>query len=93
MRNLITENEIENIALSYLHYLGFEYMHGADIAPDGEHPERQYSEVVLATRLRDAIYKLNPHPLPPSRHFFAKVDERENRRIRNNLYICRKSSL
>jgi type I restriction enzyme R subunit len=34
---------------------------GTDIAPDGEHPERQYSEVTLTTRLRDAIDKLNPN--------------------------------
>ena len=57
----ITENEIENIALSYLQNLGYKYVCGADIAPDGEHPERQYSEVVLTTRLRDAIDKLNPN--------------------------------
>ncbi len=60
MRNSITENEIEDIALSYLQNLGYSYLIGTDISPDGEHPERQYSEVVLITRLRDAIDKLNP---------------------------------
>jgi len=60
MRNSITENEIEEIALSYLESLGYSYLLGTDISPDGEHPERQYNEVVLATRLRDAIDKLNP---------------------------------
>jgi len=60
MRNSITENEIEEIALSYLERLGYSYLLGTDISPDGEHPERQYNEVVLATRLRDAIDKLNP---------------------------------
>lgn len=60
MRNSITENEIEEIALSYLQSLGYSYILGTDISPDGEHPERQYNEVVLATRLRDAIDKLNP---------------------------------
>lgn len=60
MRNSITENEIEKIALSYLESLGYSYLLGTDISPDGEHPERQYNEVVLATRLRDAIDKLNP---------------------------------
>ena len=61
MRNSITENEIEDIALSYLRNLGYSYLLGTDISPDGEHPERQYNEVVLATRLRDAIDKLNPN--------------------------------
>ncbi|MDD3050179.1 MAG: type I restriction endonuclease subunit R [Candidatus Cloacimonetes bacterium] len=61
MRNSITENEIEDIALSYLQGLGYSYLLGTEISPDGEHPERQYNEVVLATRLRDAIDKLNPN--------------------------------
>ncbi|MGE0079304.1 MAG: type I restriction endonuclease subunit R [Bacteroidales bacterium] len=60
MRNSITENEIEEIALSYLQSLGYSNVLGTDISPDGEHPERQYNEVVMATRLRDAIDKLNP---------------------------------
>jgi type I restriction enzyme R subunit len=60
MRHSITENEIEDIALSYLESLGYSYLLGTVISPDGEHPERQYNEVVLATRLRDAIDKLNP---------------------------------
>ena len=60
MKNSITENEIEEIALSYLQSLGYNYLNGLVISPDGEHPERQYSDVVLATRLRDAIDKLNP---------------------------------
>ncbi|MDO9153605.1 MAG: type I restriction endonuclease subunit R [Paludibacter sp.] len=56
----ITENEIEEIALSYLQNLGYSYILGTDISPDGEHTERQYTDVVLTTRLRDAIDKLNP---------------------------------
>ncbi|MBI1185255.1 HsdR family type I site-specific deoxyribonuclease [bacterium] len=60
MRNSISENEIEEIALGYLQSLGYSYILGTDISPDGDHPERQYNEVVLTTRLRDAIDKLNP---------------------------------
>ena len=60
MRNSITENEIEEIALSYLQNLGYTYLNGVTISPDGDHPERQYTDVVLTTRLRDAIDKLNP---------------------------------
>ncbi len=59
MRNSISENEIEEIALSYLQSLGYGYVLGTDISPDGDHPERTYNEVVLTTRLRDAIDKLN----------------------------------
>jgi type I restriction enzyme R subunit len=56
----ITENDIEQIALSYLKSLGYTHVWGPDISPDGDHPERQYNQVVLITRLRDAIDKLNP---------------------------------
>jgi type I restriction enzyme R subunit len=58
--NPITENEIEQIGLSHLALMGYTVLNGLDIAPDGEHPERKYNEVVLVTRLRDAIDKLNP---------------------------------
>ena len=61
MKNSITENEIEQIALSYLQNLGYSYLNGLEISPDGEHPERQYTDVVLVIRLRDAIDKLNPN--------------------------------
>jgi type I restriction enzyme R subunit len=60
MRNSISENEIEEIALSILQGLGYQYLNGLVISPDSEHPERQYTEVVLTRRLRDAIDKLNP---------------------------------
>lgn len=59
--NVITENEIEMISLGYFEQLGYSALSGPDIAPDGEHPERKsYLDVVLITRLRDAIDKLNP---------------------------------
>jgi type I restriction enzyme R subunit len=59
MRNSISENEIEDIALGYLQSLEYGYVLGTDISPDGDHPERTYNDVVLITRLRDAIDKLN----------------------------------
>ncbi|HPR17696.1 MAG TPA: type I restriction endonuclease subunit R [Candidatus Cloacimonadota bacterium] len=61
MKNSITENEIEEIALSYLQNMGYGYVPGTEISPDGTHPERQYNEVVLVTRLQDAIDKMNPN--------------------------------
>lgn len=60
MKNIITEDQIEQTALDYLQSLGYEYILGTDIGPDGDHPERQYDEVVLSNRLRDAIDRLNP---------------------------------
>ena len=60
MKNSITENEIEEVALQYLTSLGYECISGIDISPDGDIPERQYNEVVLQNRLRIAIDRLNP---------------------------------
>ncbi len=60
MRNVITENEIEEIALEHLERIGYKIIHAPDISPDGEQPERQYNEVILINRLRDAIDRLNP---------------------------------
>jgi len=58
--NPITENEIEQIAIRYLQELGYSYLLGPDISPDGVKQERQYNEVILVSRLRNAIDKLNP---------------------------------
>ncbi len=59
MRNPITESDIEEIAIRYLQGLGYSYVLGTDISPDGKYPERQYNEVVLVNRLRSAIDRLN----------------------------------
>ncbi len=58
----ITENDIELWAIEELESLGWEYMQGGVIAPDGEAPERNaYSDVILKSRLQQAIARNNPH--------------------------------
>lgn len=58
----ITENEIELYTIEELEGLGFQFIHGPDISPDGDSPERQsYSDVVMAGRLRTAVQRLNPN--------------------------------
>ena len=87
--NLITENEIEQITLSYFQTLGYIYLPGPDISPDGEHPERQYNEVVLTNRLRDAIDKHNPDiPFEAKEEALKKVlrIESQNLLINNELF-------
>ena len=57
----ISENEIEELALSLLEKQGFKRLFGPDIAPDGESPLRLgYNDVLLRGRLREAIDRLNP---------------------------------
>jgi type I restriction enzyme, R subunit len=51
--NILTEEEIEQMALQTLQMQGYTIINGASI-------ERAYSEVVLTQRLQDAIDKINP---------------------------------
>lgn len=58
----ITESDKEQYTIEELEDLGFQFLHGPDIALDGEFPERkEYSDVILVDRLRTAIQKLNPN--------------------------------
>ncbi len=57
----MTEDQLEQEALSWLADVGYETTHGTSIAPDGESPERaNYLQVLLPFRLREAIHRLNP---------------------------------
>jgi len=49
------------MALERLQSLGYEALHGPDIAPGGLRPERaSYEDVVLRNRLEMALYHINP---------------------------------
>jgi len=57
----MTEDQLEQETLTWLSALGYTHIYGPDIAYDGNTPERiDYQEVVLSTRLRAAIARLNP---------------------------------
>ncbi|OAI24521.1 MULTISPECIES: type I restriction endonuclease subunit R [Methylomonas] len=57
----LTESAIEELALDLFQQLGYSYLYGPDIAPDGEHQERQhYDEVLLVGRLEAALKRINP---------------------------------
>ncbi len=63
---MITEDQVEQLAIDWFKELGYDYLHGSDTAPDGEMGERKsYQDVVLANRLQNALTKLNP-TLPQS---------------------------
>ena len=60
MAAVISEDHIEQIVIQEFIDLGYSYVNGADISPDGVAQERAYDEVVLKHRLRAAITRLNP---------------------------------
>ena len=56
-----TESVVEQAALAWLESIGWTVRNGATIAPGEPEAERiDYSPVVLAQRLRDALARLNP---------------------------------
>ncbi|WP_149426720.1 type I restriction endonuclease subunit R [Exiguobacterium acetylicum] len=55
------EDDLEKATLEWLENLGYDKAHGPNIAVDGESPERKsYIDVVLRTRLEDALRRINP---------------------------------
>jgi type I restriction enzyme R subunit len=57
---VISEDHIEQIIIQEFIDLGYSYVNGASISPEGIAQEREYDEVVLKHRLRTAIAKQNP---------------------------------
>ncbi|ABD71708.1 type I site-specific deoxyribonuclease, HsdR family [Rhodoferax ferrireducens T118] len=61
---MLTESAIETFAIKLFERLGYVYLHGPDIAPDSDGPERSsYAEVLLPGRLAQAAGRIN-HKLP-----------------------------
>ena len=57
----MTEDQLEQETLGWLASVGYQPLHGPELAPDGRTPERSsYRQVVLTGRLRQAIATLNP---------------------------------
>lgn len=60
----LTESKIEEFAIGLFEQLGYRYLYGPDIAPDGTNPKRvSFEEVVMVESLRHAVYRIN-HTLP-----------------------------
>lgn len=59
MAAVISEDHIEQVVIQEFIELGYQYINGTDISPDGSMPEREYNEVVLKNRLQEAIAKFN----------------------------------
>ena len=73
----MTEDQLEQEALSWLVETGYRHVYGPAIAPEGEHAERNdYRQPLLIDRLRTAIARLNPLvPLVAREDALAQVME------------------
>ncbi|MCE4216978.1 type I restriction endonuclease subunit R [Aquirufa antheringensis] len=58
---VISEDHIEQIVIQEFIDLGYSYVNGADISPEGISHERKFDEVILKQRLQASISKLNPN--------------------------------
>ncbi len=58
---MITEDQLEQLAIQWFQDTGWNYVHGAVIAPEGVAAERQdFRAVVLKGRLTEVVRRLNP---------------------------------
>jgi len=58
---LISEDHLEQQALAWFQEMGYRFVHGPQLAPDGATPEcENFRQVVLTGRLRAALTRLNP---------------------------------
>ena len=61
MIGLVKEDQVELQCIEWLKVLGYDYVCGYEITPDGEKPERpSYRSVILENRLLSALTRLNP---------------------------------
>ena len=88
---VISEDHIEQIIIQEFIELGYSYVNGADISPEGMAQEREYNEVVLKNRLHTAISKLNPNvPFEAQEEAVKKVLRTDSPNLFQNNYQVHK---
>lgn len=71
---VISENHIEQVLIQEFINLGYEYINGGIISPEGAIQEREFNDVVLKHRLQSAIDRVNPTiPLEARKEALRKV--------------------
>ncbi|MGP2756859.1 type I restriction endonuclease subunit R [Serratia marcescens] len=59
---MLSEDDLEQQSLQWFAELGWEVLHGPDIAPDGDNPLRaSFHDVFLRPLLLEQLQKINPH--------------------------------
>lgn len=58
---MITEDQLEKLCLDWFQSIGYDYVCGYGIAPDGDNPERNnYRQIILQERLLGCLQTINP---------------------------------
>lgn len=58
---MITEDQLERLCLEWFQSIGYDYISGYAIAPDGDNPERSdYRQIILHDRLLSCLQAINP---------------------------------
>lgn len=87
MAAVLSEDHIEQVFIQEFVDLGYVYINGKTISPDGEYPEREYAEVVLKNRLQEAIAKLNKNiPYEAQEEALKKVLRADSPELFQNNY-------
>jgi len=91
MTAVLSEDHIEQIFIQEFIDLGYSYVNGADISPDGIAQEREFDEVVLKGRLRSAIAKQNPTvPIDAQEDAIKKLLRNDSPNLFQNNYTIHK---
>ena len=91
MAAVISEDHIEQIIIQEFIDLGYSYVNGTDISPEGIAQEREYNEVVLKSRLSNAIAKLNTTvPAEAQEEALKKVLRTDSPNLSQNNYTFHK---
>ena len=62
MSGKFTEDHVEQACLDQLEALGYSILHGPNISPDGDVPERAaYDANIMIERFQSAFHNINPH--------------------------------
>lgn len=83
----ISEDHIEQVVIQEFISLGYQYINGADISPEGIAQEREFNEVVLKQRLELAINAFNPEvPSEAKEEALRKVSRSDSPNLFQNNY-------
>ena len=89
------ENELEEATIEILQELGYEYIHGSELSPDADYPERDnFRDVILRDRIEEALSRINRDlPLEALSQAFRQIISfnspslEENNRYFHNLMV------